>query len=179
MKGIYAYWDNKLSQYVYIGKDSYIDKKARYKSHMYPSRYDEQQINRVLQNNPERYEYSVFVKGNFTPNLLCWLEKKYIAKYNPRFNFTKGGDGRINFETPEETKKKMALSNSKTKTTTGYFRVYKQKNKKCKQGFTWKYQYFENGKRKTINSISLEKLEEKVKTKGLLWKKVKDDTNDR
>lgn len=30
MKGIYAYWDNKLSQYVYIGKDSNIYKNQRH-----------------------------------------------------------------------------------------------------------------------------------------------------
>jgi hypothetical protein len=38
-----------------------------------------------------------------------------------------------------------------------------------KQGFFWRYRYYEDGKQKSINSVDIKKLEEKVKMKGLLW----------
>ena len=66
----------------------------------------------------------------------------------------------------EETKRKI----SEAKNTSGYYRVYKINDKNCKQGFRWKYQYYnENGKKKSISSVSIEKLEEKVLEKGLEW----------
>lgn len=64
---------------------------------------------------------------------------------------------------------------SKPRNTSGYFRVYKKKNKNYKQGFTWQYLYYEDGKQKSINSVDIEKLEAKVKSKGLLWKKLEGD----
>lgn len=69
----------------------------------------------------------------------------------------------------EETKLKI----SKTKNKSGYFRVCKIKHKNYKQGFGWRYSYYENGKKKCIDSVDIEKLETKVKSKGLLWKKLK------
>ena len=53
--------------------------------------------------------------------------------------------------------------------STNYFRVYKHKNPRCSQGFVWRYQYFEEGKRKSFTSVSIEKLKEKVLAKGLEW----------
>lgn len=38
-----------------------------------------------------------------------------------------------------------------------------------KQGFSWLYQYYENGKHKSITSINLLKLKEKVISKKLKW----------
>lgn len=90
--GIYCYTDKNTNKIVYIGKDSHINYNKRDKEHKYPSTYNAQQINKVIQNNPERYSYSILVKGNFTKNLLNWLEIKYISKYKPLFNFTKGGE---------------------------------------------------------------------------------------
>lgn len=84
----------------------------------------------------------------------------------------------------EETKNKISKSNkgkiysderrmnmSKSKNKSGYYRVFKHKCKKCKQGFTWKYQYYENGEYHFITSVDLEKLEKKVKDKNLKWEK--------
>lgn len=64
------------------------------------------------------------------------------------------------------------MNMSKSRNSTGYFRVTKVKSKTCKQGFTWMYQYYEGGKRKSIYSVDIEKLEAKVKSKGLIWKKL-------
>lgn len=61
---------------------------------------------------------------------------------------------------------------SETKNTTGYYRVCKQKDKTCKQGFVWCYQYYEDGKRKSIVSVDISKLEQKVKERGLPWYKI-------
>lgn len=64
------------------------------------------------------------------------------------------------------------IKTSKTKNTTGYFRVYKMKRKAFAQGFTWCYDYMEGGKHKAITSVDLQKLEQKVKSKGLEWIKL-------
>ena len=120
MKGIYAYWDNKLSQYVYIGKDSKIYKNKRHNVHLSPSTYDAQQINRVLQNNPERYEYRILMEGDYSNKQLIKMEKflikhfktfKYDYSERHVFNFTKGGDGMDGFKHSEETKKKISEAN--------------------------------------------------------------------
>ena len=60
---------------------------------------------------------------------------------------------------------------SKARTVTGFFRVYKKKNKIYKQGFQWCYHYYKDGeKRQThITSVDLLKLKQKVIAKGLEW----------
>ncbi|MBQ2654069.1 MAG: HNH endonuclease [Methanobrevibacter sp.] len=67
---------------------------------------------------------------------------------------------------------KSKLNMSKAQNTSGYYRVMKEKCSRCKQGFYYKYKYYENGKRKAISSVSLRKLERKVKENGLTWKKL-------
>lgn len=70
----------------------------------------------------------------------------------------------------EETKRKI----SKTKNKTGYLRVHKHTDEKCKQGFFWQYSYFENGKKKCISRVKLEDLEKEVKNRGLEWEMLSD-----
>lgn len=51
-----------------------------------------------------------------------------------------------------------------------YFRVSKHSDKRKKQGFLYRYQYYgKDGKRHCISSISIENLKEKVLAKGLEW----------
>ena len=65
----------------------------------------------------------------------------------------------------------LKLTNSILTNTTGFFRVTKNKNKKCKQGFTWNYQYYDDdGKHCSISSVDIDKLKEKVLSKGLEWR---------
>lgn len=64
------------------------------------------------------------------------------------------------------------LKESKAQNTTGYFRVSKSKCKQCKQGFIYRYQYYENNLKKALFSTTLERLEEKVKDKGLPWREL-------
>ena len=69
----------------------------------------------------------------------------------------------------EETRRKI----SEAKNTSGYYRVSIIKNKTYKQGFTYVYGYCdENGKKKTISSVYIDKLKEKVISKGLEWWKL-------
>ena len=110
-KGIYCYLDTKQNEVVYIGKDSNIDKNKRHRDHLAPFRYNEQPINRILQNNPDRYIYQVLWEiDDCTDNHLNQMEIFYIKKYDPQFNFTEGGDGISGFKHSEETRKKISES---------------------------------------------------------------------
>ena len=112
MKGIYKYTDLKTGDVVYVGKDSHIDKNKRHKAHLSPLEYDAQQINRVIQNNPNRYNYSIlYSSDDVSEDDLNMLEMTFIERYNPKFNFTKGGDGRSGYKHSEETKRKISESN--------------------------------------------------------------------
>lgn len=67
---------------------------------------------------------------------------------------------------------KINLSKSQNKT--GYFRVSKEYGKQYKQGFRYRYIWREDGKRKEIKSVDLNKLKEKVIRKGLPWIKLEE-----
>ena len=110
-KGIYCYLDKKNDKTVYVGKDSNIDKNKRHRDHLAPSNYNRQPINRVLQNNPDRYIYQVLWEvDDCTDNHLNQMEIFYIKKYDPKFNFTEGGNGLSGFKHSEESRKKMSKS---------------------------------------------------------------------
>lgn len=225
VNGIYGYYDTQKNQMVYIGqsKDIY----SRHASHINLLRYNEQVINRVLQNNPDRYKLVIIkVRLSFSKEDRDILEKHYIEFYNTfiddnKFNFTPGGDfspsmvpeiakkiskarlgknyGLVGEKHPfygkhhsgetikkiskansgennpfygkhhsEKTKRKMILS----KNTTGYLRVSLDTYPNAKSGKRYVYRYYNNGKRKSITSVSLEKLKKKVLKKGLKWEKI-------
>ena len=65
---------------------------------------------------------------------------------------------------------KIAIS--KTRNSTGYFRVSKWKAPKYKQGFVWVYRGMEQAKTITIKSADLETLKQKVLAKGLEWREL-------
>ena len=109
MKGIYAYVDTMDNSVVYIGKDSYIDKGKRRRDHIQPSNYNKQPFNRVLQNNLNRYEYKeVFVFDDITDTELNQLEMQQIALFNPKFNFTKGGEGCTGYKHSLASRRKIS-----------------------------------------------------------------------
>ena len=113
-KGIYCYIDDENDKIVYVGKDSYIDKNQRHGHHLAPSAYNAQPINRILQNNPDRYKYQVLWEiDDCTDNHLNQMEIFYIKKYDPQFNFTEGGDGISGFTHSEETRQKMSENNAR------------------------------------------------------------------
>lgn len=111
------------------------------------------------------------------------ISEKTSGKNNP--NYGKRGKDAIWYgrRHTEEAKQKIRESKlgtkyeferivqmSKESTTTGYFRVSKQVKKDSVQGFIYRYKYRdENDKKKSISSVDIEKLEQKVKDKNLLW----------
>lgn len=176
--GIYGYYDTKKECVVYIGKDIDISINKRHKEHHYPSLYDAQQINRILQNNKGRYTYFILCDGYFTEQELNELEEDAIAIFNTYygygFNFTKGGDGTkirkqdhplYGKHLTEATRKKLSKANNKT----GFYRVSKYNDSRTAQGFLWKYQYYIDGKRKRIHRACLSDLEKVVRDKDLDW----------
>ena len=108
MRGIYAYFDKKDNSVVYVGKDSSLDKQRRRYDHQAPCNYEVQPFNRILQNNPNRYTYQVLTWNVTDQETLNALEIQYIRQYNPKFNFTDGGDGMLGFKHSEESKRKMS-----------------------------------------------------------------------
>lgn len=104
-KGIYCYIDKKNDNIVYVGKDSHIDEGRRRRAHEQPHRYNEQQINRVIQGNPSRYRYEVLWKtDDCSDNHLNQMEMYFISEHKPMLNFTRGGDGAVGFKHSEEFK---------------------------------------------------------------------------
>ena len=111
-KGIYGYYDNVKNKVVYIGQSKNL--KDRLFHHMKPSKYDEQQINKIIQNNPDRYEPFILADGNFTTDELNELEyeaveifktNRYKYPENEGFNFKDGGDVK---DFSKETKLKIS-----------------------------------------------------------------------
>ena len=108
MMGIYAYVDTMDNSVVYVGKDSYIDRDKRRRDHMQHCNYDKQPFNRILQNNPNRYEYKkIFVFDEISKTELNQLEMQQIALFNPKFNFTKGGDGAKGYRHTNKAKRRI------------------------------------------------------------------------
>ena len=113
MKGIYKYADLETGDIVYIGKDSHIDKHSRHMQHKTPYNYDEQPFNRVLQNNLDRYRYSVlWAEKDCTALKLNKMEILFGKIFNPKFNFGKLGKGGCTKHS-EETKQKMSENNAR------------------------------------------------------------------
>lgn len=176
--GIYGYWDNEKQYVAYIGKDSNIGINKRHYDHSESCYYNEQPFNRVLQNNPDRYEYFILAKGEFTEKELNEMEsqaikifKTYHYDYPERsvFNFTKGGDGSTGYKQSKKTKNRKNIIISRKKNKYGFFGLTKEKHKDCKQGFRWIYNYSENGKQRQIKKTNLFKLIQTVKLRDLPW----------
>ena len=110
--GIYMFTDKQTGNVVYIGMDSHIDVHERINAHYRPSTYDSQQFNRVLQNNPDRYEPIVYCRVD-TFEDMCRLEFDLINLYRPKFNYKHGGQGRYINKEFEYTVVKYGLRDGK------------------------------------------------------------------
>ena len=158
MKGIYSYTDLKTNEVVYIGKDSHIEENRRHKNHLIPSCYNKQMINRVLQNNPNRYHYEVLCSSNDCDDeLLNNLEMGYIETYDPKFNFTKGGEGTLGYKHSEEVRMKI----SESKRGVPISEEHKQKISEAKKGRI----HSEETKKKISESRKGQKISEETKKK--------------
>lgn len=92
--------------------------------------------------------------------------KGYKHSIESRINMSNARKG-IVFS--EEHKKNISKSKSKAKNTTGFYRVFKDKDSRYSQGFRYVYKWTENGSKKKLTSVSLDKLQKKVIANGLLW----------
>lgn len=105
------------------------------------------------------------------------LSKKYDASYPTIKTKLKQVYSEEEIQTINRKNRKRSLE-SKVKTsratnTSGYYRVYKSKNDKLKQGFRWMYTYCdEDGDRYNIAKVNLKDLERAVKRRGLDWVKL-------
>lgn len=68
-----------------------------------------------------------------------------------------------------EVVRKNSISNSKTHTTTGFYRVQRISDKSVKQGYAFMYKYYEDGKRVRYQNKDLMKLKERIESLGLEW----------
>ena len=145
-KGIYCYVDNETGLIDYIGKDSYIDKNGRHNDHKSPSKYNEQKFNQVLQNNPTRWEYQRLYECDIVDDeTLNQLEITFIERYNPRFNFTKGGEGMTGYKHSDETKQKLRenhadFSRENNPSWKDYHRIIKEGFDNGKQRYSIRYE---------------------------------------
>lgn len=93
------------------------------------------------------------------------------GKSHSEESISKIRDAKIGENNPSYGKprsKRVREQISRKRNTSGYFRVTKRKR-------DWLYQYRENGKKKYLSSVDINKLKEKVISKGLEWKEFKDD----
>lgn len=72
----------------------------------------------------------------------------------------------------DEARAKISEGISKSKNTSGYYRVSKQSRDDCKQGFIYMYNCRVGEVNKSFSSVDLKKLEAKVVAAGYEWKKL-------
>lgn len=83
--GIYCYYDTQNHQIDYVGKS--VDMERRHKEHLRGNLI----FDKRLQSNPKRWRLIHICECE--ENQLDDLEKIHIKSINPKYNFTKGGDG--------------------------------------------------------------------------------------
>ena len=122
------------------------------------------------------FHYNLTPGGDFSPSKLPEVRAKMSKaksgkklSQKTRKKMSKAKSGKRHYMYGKKHTQKTREKISKARNTTGYYRVYKQKGSQYKQGFTYKYLYYENGEHCAIYSVDLEKLEQKVKAKGLEW----------
>lgn len=104
-------------------------------------------------------EESPFFGHKHTPKTKAKMSKANSGENNPMYGK----------KHTQESREKMSKAVSKARNTSGYYRVHKDKDSSCKQGFIWSYRYCEDGRQKRISSVDIKKLEKKVKAKDLEW----------
>jgi hypothetical protein len=68
-------------------------------------------------------------------------------------------------------RKSHSLAISKARTTTGFLRLTTEKKKASKQGFTWRYKYYDDGNNiRYLRSVDLMKLIQMILSNGFEWR---------
>lgn len=187
--GIYKITRKDTGQ-AYIGLSENIER--RWDEHIHSPKLKYSYIDRAIRKHGvNKFHLEIVEELPNNRALLAERERYWIAYYNTykdgsQFNLTPGGDispsklpeikakiseKRIGIPISDEVKKKISCATN----TTGFFRVDKLKCSDCKNGFTYRYRYYDDdGKHRSIISVDLEKLEKKVKQKGLPWFKLEE-----
>lgn len=105
--------------------------------------------------------------NNNIDNLELMDSFEHLSLHHTDENYGLVGENHPNYGKNHSDKSMVQMS--KTRTATGYYRVSKDKKHDVNQGFVWKYQYYIDGKRKSIVSVNLKDLKDKVVSKGLDW----------
>lgn len=84
MIGIYSYVDIKTMEVIYVGQSRRVYERHREHFH------GQQPIDKKLRDDPIRYQLRI--ECECSTEELNDKEKKYIALYNPEYNYTSGGD---------------------------------------------------------------------------------------
>lgn len=147
---------------------AYYDK-GYYRIHDNSSPYNHKTLHRLI--FEEHYKCTLLphaiihhIDGDKTnqdiSNLQLMSNSEHTILHNKKHGFT----------TPKRTLDHN-INISKGQNTSGYFRVsiHKANNK---QGFVYRYQYYEKGQQKSIKSMNIRKLERKVRAKDLPWQKL-------
>ena len=187
--GIYLI-ENKTTGQKYIGQS--INIPQRWKKHCSGQYDNKSRIDRAIKKQgTDNFTLQTITQLPNDQQLLNQHEKYGINFYNTyendfHYNLTSGGetspmkDPTLKNKMSESIKKlwnskdyrtKNSIAKSKsTNKTTKYYKVYKVQDNRYKQGFRYVYSYYtEKGKRKTISSTNIKKLEQKVKKLNLLW----------
>lgn len=167
--GIYGYIDTEINEIVYIGQTTtnFRERDKRHRTCIPKTLCD-----RKIQKYPQKYEMvpiESFESRSVTNNFLNPIEQKNVKKFNTfhdknpnGLNLTSGGDA---FDSSDERNRNISLSRN----TTGYRWVSKVTSDNYSQGYCFYYRYYENGKRKSIKSVDIKKLQMMVKQKNLPW----------
>lgn len=174
VSGVY-YIRNNINNKYYIGQSKNIN--LRKSKHFSELRHDKHR-NRHLQNAFNKYgekNFSFSLIKACKPKYLNRFEKLYIKiynSYNNGYNLTIGGelppivDKENNpFFNHNHTLESCIQMSNNQNNSTGFFRVYLSEGR-------YKYRWYENGKRKSISSVDINKLKEKVIDKELPWHKM-------
>lgn len=144
----------KYCGYTFEGKD----KRRRKPQRIYEARV----VNSGKSNYSNKPKYAIRYEGKV---IIQSLDKELLEELTEKIN-----NGVPIEIIKKEFREKANRTISKNFNSTKILRVQKKKNKQCTQGFTWVYHYKdETGKPKSISSVELEKLKEKVLSKGLEW----------
>lgn len=179
--GIYIITNN-ITGKQYIGQSIHIEK--RMKEHQYCNSLHTSYLENSIQKYGwENFTWNILYKCK--PEQLDLEEQKFIALYNTYhngYNLTRGGDlkgygnpmhnpilkqkaieAKKGFKHSKETK----INLSKKLNKTGFYRVLKEYDSRCRQGFIYRYEIRKQNIR--IRASDIHKLEKKVLKKGHEW----------
>jgi len=120
--------------------------------------------------------YIIHHKDNNKTNN-CILNLQLMVDHKHRVHHGKEKDNSLEnnpmWEKNHKYESKVKMSQVRNKS--GFFRVYKSKEPRTSQGFSWKYEMNIDGNKKTFTSVDLLRLKKRVLDNGYEWFVVNED----